>query len=188
MKQLLVVAIALIASTSIFSQKTMTAEQMNTFTKGAFEAADFDQYIGSDGHTYKVGDTLKIGRPSNNKTFSFIQDYTGVAGALAGTPMTYTAAGSSGSNTIIKRIYAQGTKRAGFQIYIIGKGLCGLCPNYLINFEEAIAVNELKSLGMNKENAIAKLKEQKELLDMGMITQEQFEKIKSELAPLIMKN
>ena len=72
MKQILVVAIALIASIQSYGQKTITAEQMKTFTKGAFEAADFDQYVALDGHTYKVGDTLKIGRPSVNKTFTFI--------------------------------------------------------------------------------------------------------------------
>lgn len=188
MKQILVVAIALIASIQSYGQKTITAEQMKTFTKGAFEAADFDQYVALDGHTYKVGDTLKIGRPSVNKTFTFIEDYSGVAGALAGTPLTPTSASVSGNNTVIKRIYAQGTKRAGFRIYIISKGLCGMCPNYLINIEEAFAVGELKSLGMNRENALAKLKEQKELLDLGMITQEQFDKVKTELTPYVMKN
>jgi hypothetical protein len=41
---------------------------------------------------------------------------------------------------------------------------------------------------MNKESAITKLKEQKELLDMGMITKEEFEKTKTELTPYIMGN
>lgn len=41
---------------------------------------------------------------------------------------------------------------------------------------------------MTREQAIAKLKEQKDLLDLGMITKEQFEELKVKLTPIIMKN
>mgnify|MGYP000538227027 CR=1 FL=1 len=41
--------------------------------------------------------------------------------------------------------------------------------------------------GMTKEEAIAKLKESKDLLDLGMIKQEDFDKLKAELTPIIMK-
>jgi hypothetical protein len=165
-----------------FSQKRITAEEMKNFSKGAFEAADFDEYLALDGHVYKVGDTLKIGRPSSNKTFAFIDE-----GSALVTP-TPTSSNSSGTNSIIKRIYVGGTKKMGFRIYFVGKGICGMCPQYYINVEEAMAVGELKSFGMNREQAIAKLKEQKDLLDLGMITKEQFEKIKEELTPIVMKN
>ena len=40
---------------------------------------------------------------------------------------------------------------------------------------------------MTKEEAIAKLKETKELLDLGMIKQEDYDKLKLELTPIIMK-
>jgi hypothetical protein len=38
---------------------------------------------------------------------------------------------------------------------------------------------------MTNEKAIAKLKEQKDLLDLGIITKEDFEKIKLELTAII---
>jgi hypothetical protein len=188
MKKFLMVAITLIASVSIFAQKQITYNEMKTFSKGMFEAADFDSYVGADGHSYKIGDTLKLGRPSSNKTFAFIEEGTGALGALAGTPPQPTTASSSGTNSIIKRIYVGGSKRMGFRIYFVGKGVCGMCPQYYINVEEAMAVGELKSFGMSREDAIAKLKEQKDLLDLGMITKEQFEKIKTELTPIVMKS
>ena len=170
-----------------YGQKRITFEEMKTFTKGMFEAADFDEYVGVDGHTYKIGDTLKLGRPSSNKTFAFIEEGTGALGALAGTPPQATTASSSGTNSIIKRIYVVGSKRMGFRIYFIGKGICGICPQYYINVEEAMAVGELKSFGMSRDEAITKLKEQKDLLDLGMITKEEFDKIKLELTPIVMK-
>jgi hypothetical protein len=182
MKKILMVAITLIASVSVFSQKQITYNEMKTFSKGMFEVSDFDSYIGADGHLYKIGDTLKLGRPSSNKTFAFIDE-----GSALVTP-TPTTASSSGTNSIIKRIYVGGTKRMGFRIYFVGKGVCGMCPQYYINVEEAMAVGELKSFGMSREDAIAKLKEQKDLLDLGMITKEQFEKIKTELTPIVMKS
>ena len=171
-----------LASFVSYGQKRITFEEMKTFTKGMFEAADFDEYVGIDGHTYKIGDTLKLGRPSSNKTFAFIDE-----GSALVTP-TPTSSNSSGTNSIIKRIYVGGTKKMGFRIYFVGKGICGMCPQYYINVEEAMAVGELKSFGMNREQAIAKLKEQKDLLDLGMITKEQFDRIKLELTPIIMKS
>lgn len=40
---------------------------------------------------------------------------------------------------------------------------------------------------MTREQAIAKLKEAKDLVDLGMMTKEDFEKLKIELTPLIIK-
>ena len=40
---------------------------------------------------------------------------------------------------------------------------------------------------MTREQAITKLKEGKDLVDLGLMTKEDFEKLKSELTTLIMK-
>jgi type IV pilus biogenesis protein CpaD/CtpE len=72
-------------------------------------------------------------------------------------------------------------------MYVVSKGFCSLCPQYYINLEEAFASKELKSLGMSREEAIAKLKEAKDLVDLGMMSKEDFEKLKAELTPLIIK-
>jgi hypothetical protein len=76
----------------------------------------------------------------------------------------------------------------GFKIYVVGKGNCGICPNNMIDFEEALATGEIQSKGMSREQAIAKLKEAKDLVDLGMMSKEDFEKLKSELTPIIIKN
>ena len=181
MKNLLVLLL-FISSSNVFGQKTITYEEMKTISKGTFENIECDVYVGKDGHSYKVGDTLKIGMPSSNKTYAFIQEGNAL---IAPKPADVSV---SGNTTIIKKIYVGGTKRTGFTMYIVSKGMCGMCPQYYINLEEAFASKELKSLGMSREEAIAKLKEAKDLVDLGMMSKEDFEKLKAELTPLIIKN
>jgi hypothetical protein len=173
--------LTLLASSIAFSQKTITSEEMKTISKGAFENITYDVYVAKDGHSYKVGDTIKIGKPSSNKTFAYISS----GGALTGSQPLGVS--SSGDKTIIRKIGVGGLKKSGFKIIITGKGSCGICPNNQIDFEEAISSGEIQSLGMTREQAIAKLKEAKDLVDLGMMSKEDFEKLKSELTVLIMK-
>jgi hypothetical protein len=181
MKKLLTILLISISST-IVAQKTITYEEMKTITKGAFEQIDAEVYVAKDGHSYKIGDTLKIGRPSTNKTFAYINESAGF------TEMKPASVSISNNNSVLKRIYVGGTKRTGFHMMVIGKGMCALCPQYYIDFEEAIATGEIQSFGMTREQAIAKLKEAKDLVDLGMMSKEDFEKLKLELTPLIIKN
>jgi chaperonin cofactor prefoldin len=45
----------------------------------------------------------------------------------------------------------------------------------------------LKNRKMTREEAISKLKEAKELMEIDMMTKEEFEKLKKKLRPIIMK-
>jgi hypothetical protein len=60
----------------------------------------------------------------------------------------------------------------------------------ILNVQAALTNGEFinPNASMTRDQAIAKLKEQKDLLELGMISKEQFEKIKSELTPIVMKN
>jgi hypothetical protein len=187
MKKVSILLIFLALTSVVMAQKTITYEEMKTITKGAFENIECDVYQAKDGFSYKVGDTLKIGRPSSNKTFAFITT-GGTAAALSGQAPEPLSVNSSGTNTVIKKIAVGGSKRMGFKIYVVGKGICGICPNNNIDFEEAIATGEIQSKGMSREQAISKLKEAKDLVDLGMMSKEDFEKLKLELTPIIIKN
>ena len=107
-----------------------------TSTKG-----EFTSYIGSDGHEYKIGDRLKIGVPSSNKTFAFIWEGDGLL-----LPFTNLTAISSGQETEIKRIVIVGGKRAGYTVGFRTKGATGLA-NYSIQFENALATKEINGFG-----------------------------------------
>ncbi len=174
----------LFISIQSFGQKTITFEEMKTITKGAFENITADVYVGKDGYSYKIGDTLKIGRPSTNKTFSFITEFS-TLGALNGQSPEPLNVSQSGTNTIIKKMGVFGNKRMGFKMGVIGKGVCGICPSYSIDFEEAIATGEIKSKGYTKESAIAKLKGAKDLLDLGLMKQVDYDNLKESLVKYI---
>ena len=128
MKKILLGVILIISNFVIYAQdtsaneemKTITFEEMKTISKGTFETILCDIYVAKDGHKYKIGDTLKIGRPSSNKTFAYITE-----GNALVTPQPLLA-NSSGTNSIIKKIAVGGNKRTGFKITIVGKGFCAL--------------------------------------------------------------
>ena len=179
MKKLILFAFAFVISVSSFAQKSISHDDLKSFSKGAMEIMTFDSYLGSDGYSYKVGDTLKIGMPSSNKTFAFITE-----GSALQTPYQSNVS-SAGTNTVIKKIYVNGNNRMGYRITIVGKGICGICPQYYINMEEAMASGEVKTKGMTSDEAMSQLKKGKDKLDLGIITQEEFDKMKEELVKYI---
>jgi hypothetical protein len=60
----------------------------------------------------------------------------------------------------------------------------------IVDLELALSTGEVVNPNqkMTREQAIVKLKESKDLLDLGLLTQEEYDKIKSELTPIIMNN
>lgn len=156
-----------------FGQKIKYSD-LGTVTKG-----DFDSYLSKDNAVYKIGDRLKIGFPSSNKTFAYISYGDGIFIAIKPLP-----ASSSGQETEIKKILVSGTKRAGYSVYFRTKGITGL-TNYTIQIENAISSGEVKSFGMTSDEALAALKKAKDKLDLGLITQEEYDKIKADLVKYI---
>ena len=64
------------------------------------------------------------------------------------------------------------------------KGVTGLM-NYTILFENALATGEIKGTGLTSDEALSQLKKAKDKLDLGIITQEEFDNFKKELTPYI---
>ena len=146
---------------------------------GTASRGEFTSYVSKDGAIYKIGDRLKIGVPSSNKTFAFISEGDGLI-----TPITPLLVGASGQETEIKRIYVIGNKRAGYSVVFRTKGITGF-SNYTIQIENAIENKEVKSFGMSSDEALAELKKDKDKLDLGIITKEEFEQKKLELTKFI---
>lgn len=139
----------------------------------------YTTYVSKDNLVFNVGDRLKIGRPSSvAQTFIYITEMD----ALTGTERL--SAGYSGFETEIKRIRVGGNKRIGYAVILYTKGVWGP-STFLINIENALATGEIRSSVMTSDEALAELKRAKDKLDLGLITQQEFEKLKAELAPLI---
>ena len=169
----LITALFITISASLFSQEIKFAD-LATAQRG-----EFTSYVGSDGAVYKVGDRIKIGVPSSNKTFAFITQGDGLL-----KPITNLTASFSGNETEIKRIAVVGNKRMGYSVGFRTKGVTGL-SNYSMQFESALSTGEIKGFGLSSDDALAQLKRGKDKLDLGLITQEEYDKLKADLTKYI---
>ncbi len=143
------------------------------------ERGEYTSYVASDGGVYKIGDKLKIGFPSSNKTFAFITEGDGFL-----IPITPLNVGNSGQDSEIKKIFVSGNKRAGFSVFMRTKGLVGT-SNYTIQFENALATGEVKGFGLTSDEALDQLKRAKDKLELGLITKDEFEQLKLDLSKYI---
>lgn len=169
----LITALFITVSASLFSQEIKFAD-LATAQRG-----EFTSYVGSDGAVYKIGDRIKIGVPSSNKTFAFITQGDGLL-----MPITNLTASFSGTETEIKKIFVGGNKRMGYSVSFRTKGVTGL-SNYTIQFENALSTGEVKGFGLTSDDALEQLKKGKDKLDLGLITQEEYDNLKAELSKYI---
>tara|TARA_B100000427_G_scaffold228874_1_gene192219 strand:+ start:959 stop:1645 length:687 start_codon:yes stop_codon:yes gene_type:complete len=149
--------------------------------------------------TYGGGNKIAYGRTKTrfNKEFEFIQlgrpAGFGVVMSGADTPM----AGINLSKEVVlvkeMKTYHKGSKKKPLNVQIILGEINGRAfgiNKYLsvMNTELAIESGEifLKNRKMTRDEAIAKLKEAKELLDLEMMSQEDYDALRKELSPIIM--
>jgi hypothetical protein len=175
MKQLFLSTLLLITCLQFsFGQQVKFSELAKEPTGGPFTS-----YLASDGAVYKIGDRIKIGIPTNNKTFSFIEEGDGIF-----LPIANLAANYSGHETEIKRIWVSGNDRSGYFVKFRTKGDSGI-SNYTIMFEKALETGEVKGYGKSSDQALSELKKAKDKLDLGLITQDEFNKLRTELGKFI---
>jgi hypothetical protein len=150
-----------------------------------------DGYIASNGITYRIGDTIRFGYGSGaNKDFIFVTAAGGVA-AIAGTYGQKTTASFANKWAIIKKIRSSKISmhdngKLSFLANLAGTGMMQV--NIFI--EDAIQLCEVIPCKEKEENSVIiqnnfsvadELKKFKELLDTGVITQEEFDIQKSKL-------
>lgn len=174
MKTLLTTALVFLSAT-LFSQ-TLNHNQLELGSSRP--SNEFTEYIASNGESFKIGDKVTINQPSgNSNTFQYV---------LRNVATEVYTAGTDANNTEgeLFKFRIGGTKKSGWEIWMVLK--TGEAWRYQINIEQALAFKEIKSSILSREDAIAKLKESKDLLDLGLMTQEEYEAIKEKLTPIIM--
>lgn len=147
---------------------------------------DYTSYVSKDGLIFKVGDTLKIGTPYvtpnlpySNNTFKCLFMTIGIL--YTPTPLTIEF---SGSEAEIKKIQVAGSKKLGYAVFFITKGNIKMV-NYKIMIEGAIATGEIRTVAKTSDEALAELRKAKDKLDLGLITQEDYNNIKTDLSKYI---
>lgn len=135
-------------------------------------------YKASNGKLYELGDTIKLSRGSGNNG-SFVYLSVGGIGFAAnggtGSQVNYTFANT---NVVVKKIKKDLSGRVFFSVG--GGGL----TNYTLDIENAISMCEIVDCNSTKQNSPSKLdelKKLKELLDAGVLTQDEFNAEKAKL-------
>lgn len=163
------------------------------------EASSIGKYIDINGDIYKKGDTLVIGKPSGIS--SSYNQTTGLTTKLFESIIYGTGAGTllkgirfgddylSGQKIVIDEIVLSKRIKSVWMYTLPVNEKLLLVDKYLsISLDKALATKEIINprAKLTKETAIALLKEKKELLDLGLIKQEEYDKVKNELAPIIL--
>lgn len=142
------------------------------------------EYKASNGITYHPGDTVRLARGSgHNGEFVYVQ----VAGLAQSTNPDDNNLGRTyaGANAFIKKIGNWKKKGADRFYFTVG---VGLLTNYYLFIEDAIAKCEIADACIekaqpaeSKPDKYEQLKKLKELLDEGVINQEEFDKEKKKI-------
>lgn len=166
-----------------------TSQEMNTKT-----------YSGSYGNRARGG--ISQSRSTSKKTYEFIQlgrpaGFGSVMSAMGGNAQNMADNSLKNTKVIVNEIkaYHRGSKNKPLYVVMILGEINGRAfgiNKYLsvMDTELSIESNEilLKNRKMTRDEAIAKLKEAKELLEIDMMSKEEFEELKKNLAPIITNN
>ena len=191
----IILGLALVLSTISIAQSALAENPINyeqvKALKEKIEAKELTkdgitQYTASNGAVIKLGDKFRLNRPEGgSKTFVSIQNKPTVMDMMGNKNYSSTVDTSMSNTEItIKTIYVIGSRKLGFKS-MAELATCGVCNNLLVDIELAIESKEVRTNGMTKDEAIVKLKETKDLLDLGLIKQEDYDKLKTELSPII---
>ena len=157
-------------------------------------------YAGSYGNQLRGG--VAQSRSTSKKTFEFVK-----LGRPAGFGSIMTAmngdaqnmADNSLKNTTVvvdeMKTYHRGSKNKPLYVVLVLGEINGKAfgiNKYLSVMDTELAIESgevlLKNRKMTREEAIAKLKEAKELMEIDMLSKEKFDELKNELAPVINNN
>jgi hypothetical protein len=182
MKQLIKVNLIFIVMLSVFCNTA--SGQRATFAEVSAKKAKgrITEYVSESGVVFKEGDTLKIGYPFRNDFFAHINSTTNIAmAAIGGGSVPQLTTTSSGNIGVIKKMRC--TQR---RLYVTTYGEGESMALSIVNFEEAFKTGEILLPNyINSDEALSALKKAKDKLDLGLITQEEYDKIKAELRKFI---
>lgn len=201
----------ILSSLSVFAQKLKEIDSLNyeemiskDFNKEFRNGMDIDIYKAIDHNSYKVGDTLEFGQPSGiNTTETFNGVDTRFEYVLYGKPagmllkgIRYVEGNYRGYRTIIDKIqYNKGALGSENYVFFYVKPLENndfTIIDEIITItmvDKAIERGEIFPLKIDRpwtrEDAIDFLRKKKEELDLEIITQEEYDRIKNDMMPII---
>ena len=177
------------------SADAVNIEIARNFTNGD----EIDEYVLPDGSIIKKGSELVFGKPINNsKNYTRIYlGYYSLGKALLVTPQTMPD-GWAGSTVVVDKLkvsHQKMTVNSALNIFAYVQdpnmsSALGANNRTILGLDMAISTGEVinPNAAMSRETAIAKLKEAKDLVDLGLMSMEEYEKLKTQLTPIITGN
>ena len=215
MKKTLLFLFLLAPVVALCQSDTLTYAQTQdpVFQKETKNNINFAAYKTSDGSLLKIGDKIKFGTPTGGSTtqtvstgsifggakskssnnFQFLtQGKMTVGNMLLG--ITYLDQRDQNKEVIITEIRLSAQKvKNGRNIQVVlftetPNTPAMLKNNTVLDYEKALEAGEVlnPNRAMTRAEAIAKLKETKDLLDLGMVKQDEYDAMKAKLTPIIM--
>lgn len=171
-----------------------------------------DSYITKDGLIIRVGDTLTIGNAViDRKKYIFHDVFSHiVVGKTKGTTnkeFRYLPHNYSGSKVIVKSLFVTHEKYSGYKLWpnrkemplyvsvFVREDQSGISKIFshsrktILDIEKALSSGEIINYNapLSKEEAIRKLKESKDLMELNFLSKEEYEKLKENLTPIILE-
>ncbi len=186
--------------------KFLTYNQANdiNFYKNKKNYTKYDSYETKNGAIIELGDTLIIGSPSagdftydqftRKQTSVFSLIIRGGMGYQTLIGMDYIQATSKGNEVIVEKIWIYHSNLSSKSPLFVAitainpKDVKIISKRTIFDIDKALLLGEIISpkSPMKREDAIKKLKEYKELLELDLINQEEYESYKNKLSPIIM--
>jgi len=201
MKKIIVISVLLVSNV-VFGQRSLTSSEAKDLeiTSGFRNGDEILEFTLEDGNVIKKGSEFIIGTPLNPTTFTYTRIYVGYYNLFSEllSPSIVLNSSFKGTKVVVEtlKVNRQKLKRKS-ELMILAyvydpamSSLFGEKRRTIIDLELALSTGEVVNPNqkMTREQAIGKLKESKDLLDLGLLTQEEYDKIKSELTPIIMNN
>jgi hypothetical protein len=139
----------------------------------SYKRSDYKTYISKDSIVFKINDVIKIGKPSDI-TYKNIYIFQ-IMGYI---PMSISENYLLEGECKIMAISVAGNKSKGFIPYIQIRNPKGMF--FSVDIEKAISSGEVVT-ELTENEVLEILKKEKEKLELGIISQEQFEQRKAEL-------
>jgi hypothetical protein len=201
MKKIIII-ITLVLGNILYGQRSLTsmeAKDLNvasTFKNGE----KISEFILNDGSVIKIGSELITGKPRNLLSLNYDHIRVGYVTLTSeiispSVPLQGNYEGNPVVVETMKVYHRKTTKASELQIYIFAynssqSSLLGDKYRTITDLEEGLKGGEIinPNAAITREQAIVKLKESKDLHDLGLLSQEEYDKIKAELTPIIMNN
>lgn len=198
MKQFTLFWILLITFGTLSAQRSLTSADLKDVSIASqFSNGDeILEIILQDGSVIKKGSELVFGKPVNNSS-SYTRVYLGyvtLGKALLVTPVAMPGSWV-GTTLVVDKLKVQHKKLSkeselSVMLYVQDPSMSSaLGGNNRTIFDIEMAINTGEIINPNasltREQAIAKLKESKDLLDLGLMTQDDYDSLKAKLTPII---